>query len=361
MRMTKRHRELAKELSPILQKSDQKEIYTFFNFALWFARRYAATYEMDGTIYLVLDNSLIQAFKHRTSNLKRATHALAYTAFCRFVQNWSDRESHLALSPMAVYEHLGRRIPNSEREVNDTLIDLQHLLHGTGLRVAMLGFETSEDLFNKLKDIAEDEQYLTQLVKDIDKSNWEVDLSAPLGVKIPMSVAWRALPDQLPLRYFDDWYVHFVLSARIEQHIITQCRDAEIKPIGSGRLATTLADLNTFSRNGLLKGLGDIDLLQICDISRQYSEAPGYVLSGQTLDRDLADALSQRHVFHIHSGFNGGDPQRKERIKEMVGLMLGKPFAEEERRGKRIQEQLIDFAEILADICKTATSTPAEN
>ncbi len=84
--------------------------------------------------------------------------------------------------------------------------------------------------------------------------------------------------------------MRFALSARIEQHIIEQCQGHGRAPIG--RLSETLADLDTFGRNGLLKGLGDIDLLQICDISRQYKQSAGYVPAGQTLDRDLAETLS---------------------------------------------------------------------
>lgn len=350
--MSARHQQLTNHLEKALQGLGEKAILNCFRFTLWFAERYTSAYELAGPIYLVLDNSLIQAFKHRSTNAKRALDALAYETFCGFVRDWSDRESHLAISPMAVYEHIGRRVPASVVEVEATLAELQQLLSTTGLRIALLGFDTPLKLHERLQDIAADDAYLTQFVSDIDKANWQIDLRAPLGVKIPMSVAWQSLPDHLSLRYFDPWYVRFVLSARIEQHIIEQCQGHDPAPIGSGRLSETLADLNTFGRNGLLKGLGDIDLLQICDISRQYKQSAGYVLAGQTLDRDLAETLSQRHVFSVQAGVEGGDPQREERIKEMVGLMFSRPFAEEEVRGKQIREQLTDFARHLADVCR---------
>jgi hypothetical protein len=59
---------------------------------LWFGARYASAYELPSPIYLVLDNSLIQAFKHRQTNAKRAIDALAFESFCAFVRDWSDRE-----------------------------------------------------------------------------------------------------------------------------------------------------------------------------------------------------------------------------------------------------------------------------
>ena len=355
-----KHQRLATRLHTALQGLDDGAILRCFDMSLWFGSRYASAYELPGPIYLVLDNSLIQAFKHRPANAKRAVDALAFETLCAFVRDWSDRESHLALSPMAIYEHIGRRLPDTVAEVEAILAELQQLLGTTGLRIALLGFETSAHLFERLQAIVADEAFLTRFIDKIDKRDWRIDLRAPMGVKIPMSEAWRALPEKLPLRYFDPWYVRFVLSARIEQHIIEQCQGHGPAPIGSGKLSETLADLNTFGRNGLLKGLGDIDLLQICDISRQYQQKLGYVLAGQTLDRDLAETLSQRHAYQVLAGVEGGDPQREERIKEMVGLMFGKPFAEEEARGRRIREQLADFAGQLAQSCKQASASNAK-
>ncbi|MCC6917544.1 hypothetical protein [Nitrosomonas sp.] len=356
----KKHQRLADRLRTALQRLDDGAILRCFDLTLWFGSRYASAYELQGPIYLVLDNSLIQAFKHRQTNTKRAVDALAFKIFCAFVRDWSDRESHLALSPMAIFEHTGRRPPASVVEIEHALAELQQLLGSTGLRIASLGFETPAHLFECLQAIVADEVFLTQFVDEIDTANWRIDLRAPMGVKIPMSEAWRALPEKLPLHYFDPWYVRFVLSARIEQHIIEQCQGHGPAPIGSGKLSETLADLNTFGRNGLLKGLGDIDLLQICDISRQYQHKLGYVLAGQTLDRDLAETLNQRHAYHVHAGVEGGDPQREERIKEMVGLMFSKPFAGEEARGRRIREQLAEFAGQLAQSCKQASASNAK-
>lgn len=354
-----KHQRLASRLHTALHGLDDSAILRCFDLTLWFGSRYASAYELPGPIYLVLDNSLIQAFKHRQSNAKRAVDALAFENFCAFVRDWSDRESHLALSPMAIFEHTGRRPPASVAEVEHTLAELQQLLGSTGLHIASLGFDSPEHIFERLQTIVADEAYLTLFVEEIDKRDWRIDLRAPMGVKVPMSEAWRSLPEQLPLRYFDPWYVRFVLSAHIEQHIIEQCQGHGPAPIGSGKLSETLAELNTFGRNGLLKGLGDIDLLQICDINRQYQQKADYVLAGQTLDRNLPETLSQRHVYHVHAGVEGGDPQREERIKDMVGLMFSRPFAEEEERGKRIRKQLADFARQLAQSCKQASQSNA--
>lgn len=99
-----KHQRLAARLHTALHGLDDSAILRCFDLTLWFGSRYASAYELPGPIYLVLDNSLIQAFKHRQSNAKRAVDALAFETFCAFVRDWSDRESHLALSPMAIFE-----------------------------------------------------------------------------------------------------------------------------------------------------------------------------------------------------------------------------------------------------------------
>ena len=343
------------EFSQRLGGLTEAELATFFDHTLWFLRRYAAGCQLPGPIFLVLDNSLIQDFKHRSIAPARGLRALAYTAFCRFVTGWSDRATTIVLSPMAVYEHLGRTSPGSVGEAAIALRELLDLLADTRLRCAGLGFNEPSLLLAKLKDIEADERYLTDYVRSIDAKDWKTNLHAPLGVKIPFSIAWEKIPDSLPLRYFDSWYVKFVLSARIEQFIVQQSRhDPKAKPISGGRLMQALADLNEFSKKGLLKGLGDIDLLQHCDVSRQYKENPGCVLLGQTLDKGLDEVLGRRHVFHVSDGGAVGGPEGKDNVRRMVDLMFSNPFAEEDRRGKHIQSLLDAFQGPFITACQRA-------
>ncbi|RBB94905.1 hypothetical protein C3E97_031760, partial [Pseudomonas sp. MWU12-2115] len=133
------------------------------------------------------------------------------------------------------------------------------------------------------------------------------------------------------------------------------------KPNFRGQLANTLAALNTFRPPGVLPGLGDIALLQICDVSRQYNEAPGYVLLGQTLDLDLESVLSQRHIYHSEKHVIGGEPQYEQRVKEMVTFMFSKPFAKQEERGQRQHTRLMDFADTLAEVCKQAAEAAEDS
>lgn len=346
---------LLDEIAVYLEGRSDTDLYRFFTLVKWWVQGYVSGYELDGPLFLVLDNSIIQDFKHRKDRTDRALQALAYTSFCRFVRGWSDRPTHLAVSAVAIYEHIGRKPINSRDAASSAFSDIQVLLADTGLPVAMLGFDSPEELQSTLRDVHEDAEFLSQYVQDIDGANWQCDLKAPMGVKIPISIAREAIPDNLPLKYFDPWYVKFVFESRIEQLIIEQSQqNPEAMPISSGKMSRALSDLNEISKKKLLKGLGDIDLLQVCDISRQYKQNIGYVLLGQTVDRGLAEVLRQRHTYHESVGVNGGSPNVTEEISEMVKFMFSKPFAEQDARRAAIQPKMLDFLHALAMLCKSA-------
>ena len=83
------------EVAECLHGRTDDEILQFFISTEKFARKYAVSYELEGPMHLVLDNSIIQSFKHRATKPNRNLQALSYTAFTRFVTGWSDRQGGL--------------------------------------------------------------------------------------------------------------------------------------------------------------------------------------------------------------------------------------------------------------------------
>lgn len=246
----------------------------FFNFFIsteTFARKYAVSYELEGPMHLVLDNSIIQSFKHRAAKPNRDLQALSYTAFTRFVKGWSDRQTFSAVTPAALYEHMGRRGNINAVQALNSLEELRLFFADTGLRMTWIGFKSIEHLVSVLKAVHADDIYLTQYFKKIEGMSWKKDLEVPFGVKIPLGITYCEIPDDLPLKYFDPWYVKFVLASRVERAIIQQSQhNPDALPIGGGPVADALAGLNNFNKKGVLLGSGDIDMLQVCDGSRQY-------------------------------------------------------------------------------------------
>ena len=345
--------DLKQEFQAQLSGRSEKEITRFFRRAASFARKYASAHELAGAIYLVLDNSILQAFKHR--HTERGVDALAYVAFCRFARDWSDRPTHLALTPMAIYEHLGKRAVRDTQEADRVVRELVQLLADTELKTATIGFSRSSSLVSFTKAIRSDDAYLTKFIRKIDGANWQTDLQASFGVKIPLSVASRAINNRFRLKYFHPWYVQFVLSSRIENHIIKQSRHQPgIIPISSGPMSEAMADMNAFSkRSGLLQGLGDIDMLQHCDINSQYQQRLPYVKLGQTLDGNLTKVLRFRHGYYESASVFLGHPDQEQQIEKMVSMLVKRPFAELEERGAPVRHAFMEFAAALVTLCES--------
>lgn len=86
-----------------LRGSSPRDIALWFEQVVWLARRYIYACQLDGDLLLVLDNNIVQDFKHQQKPDRRLR-ALAFVAFCRFVAGWSPRPTRVALSAVTVYE-----------------------------------------------------------------------------------------------------------------------------------------------------------------------------------------------------------------------------------------------------------------
>lgn len=337
-----------------LKDKSDIQIIEFFLETKRFTAQYVASYELPGELHLVLDNSIIQEIKHKETDVDRAIKSEAYLTFCKFVKYWSDRPTYLTLSPMAIYEHIGRKTPNSILEIHTTLLEIHNIISKSNLEVSYTNFSDEKTLYNKLFDIAHDEIELTKYIKNIDEISWKTDLSAPRGVKIPFSVAASSLPPLPKLKYFHPWYVKFVLIGRVEKHIINQSQhNPKAMPIGSGELTNLFSKLNTFRKKKILQGLGDIDIFQICDIHRQHQNNPDHYFIGQSLDEDLIKILSHRHNLIFSSEVvEGGSPDLEKKISDLVNFMFSNPFEKYEMRGRQIHPKFINFMKFIGGICK---------
>jgi hypothetical protein len=258
----------------------------------------------------------------------------------------------LAISPFAIYEHFGRKLAANEHEAGAILRGLGGLLAETGLSAAGIGFADTSALFHQLRDIQHDEAYLTDYVRAIDAASWETKLSRPVGTLIPSALALDAIPGDLPLRYFDTRYVRYVFAARVERLIIAHSqRDPAAASMATGPLGRALAKLNNFKR-GRLQGLGDIDIVQICDLSRQFQVPTGRILLGQTVDKKLWAALTHTSTFSYGARLH--TPVDERSVRKFVDFMFSNPYVEEDKRAQRIEQLTLDFCESLFGACYVA-------
>ena len=111
-------------------------------------------------------------------------------------------------------------------------------------------------------DVHADADYLEVFANQIEQSEWERDLRARHGGEI-LAAAWadKAIPEDMPLRYFDPFYIRRVFGSRIEGHIADQSVGVfNRQPIRTGEIAVSLAKLNTITKKGILQGLSLIHI-----------------------------------------------------------------------------------------------------
>lgn len=350
-------RAVVDEMTSSMRGFNSVQTLQFFESARLLVEHYSVAYQLPGELVLVLDNSIVQDFKHRGSQAQSAARALAFVAFCRFVTLWSDRPSHLAVPAVAIYEHMGRQPAENDAHLHAVVDELLALLADTRMRVTALGFGQPRPLLEVLRDIHSDAQMLTALAQGIHGRSWKTDLRTSFGVKIPMSLAHEAVPDQLPLRYFHPAYVKLAFSARIEREIIQQSKhDPEAQPISSGELMELLAGLNGKRKaivGGKLQGLGDIELLQYCDLRRQHQRPAKHVFVGQTYDHDLARVLGAFSALVYSEGWTGGTPEAASAAQRLAELLTGlrDPFKQERERAAHLRPLAGSFVRALADAC----------
>ena len=151
--------DLTLEFSSQLQDLNGKPIGKFFDSVCSLIRSYVAASELDRRMFLVLDNSIVQDFKHRAKP-ERRVRALAYTAFCRFAAHWSGLPACIALSPVAIYEHGGRKPAESPQAANALMQELGNILRDCALPITTLNFTDAISLYRVLLDINADADYL---------------------------------------------------------------------------------------------------------------------------------------------------------------------------------------------------------
>jgi len=334
-----------------LASLSEDELKIFYSTVFDLIDMYVTGYQFGVRIYLVLDNSVIQSFKHRDSQRARGILALAFIAFCRFVKDWSNRETYLAVSPAAIYEHLGRPSTTTDTRIDAAINELREYFSECDLPIATVGFSDRAELKRNLDAIAADDTYLTSYFKGIDATDWKRDLSTPLGVKLPLAIANEYIPNNLPLKYFKPWYVKFVLIGRIEKLIAKQSQhNKDAMPITGGKLTNLLSLMNDFSKKGMLRGLGDIDMLQLCDITSQYQQVPNHVMLGQTFDEKLAETLFERMSFFETKSVEFGRPDTKKQLQKVTDFLCSKPFTEENVRTEEILYRIKKFNQVLTSV-----------
>lgn len=349
-----RHDAFVEEFAERLDGYGIDELQPWYARVKWLVNGYVYATQLEGDIFLVPDNNIVQDFKHRDKE-KRNLLRLSYLAFSRFAKHWSPRASRLAISPVIVYEHIGRQLtsPVGARVAMESVF---HLFSELDLPIHGIGYRSPKELSELIQAIHDDAAVMAHLVRDLDTRSWAMKLRRGNLRLIPLALADEAAPKTLSLSYFDPWYVRRALCCQIEQRIIKQSRE-ELgeEPLEADEYSKTMAELNKISsRQNFLTGLGDLDLLQTCDLRSQHQNPNQRVMLGQTFDQALSNVLrlSSRLVRGTHVEF--GQPETAQQVRSMVDMILrpSQVFQVEQTRMDAVVRSAADFRNAALGVCR---------
>jgi len=142
--------------------------------------------------------------------------------------------------------------------------------------------------------ILRDARHIIKILRDIKDSQWDICLqegSSKYPIKIPMTKAQELLPSRIKLRYFNEWYVRIILGGIIEKAILESHANSKvIRQMFRNKDHLISSSLLKIKKDQI-KGLGDIDIFQYCDIRSQFRSKMPYTYVGLTFDRNLAETL----------------------------------------------------------------------
>lgn len=315
--------------------------------------------QLPGMPVVLLDNSVIQDFKHAGTPADkgglRQARVSALVAFSRFLRAWNRRDHAIAVSPVAVYEHLGRRPLSDASDAAHQLREVHALVQRAFQRLVLFNAAGLEEFVEATRAVDHDAQLLFDAARRIGEGMWARELKAPIGAYIPLAIAEAETPRDLPLRYFDPGVVHRVLAARAEREIVSQSASvSSVPPITSGEISRRLAALNGLGRDlrkGKIRGLGDLEILQFCTMGQQHAHKSSHVFVGVCSDSGLQHLLDDFSNVVVGKTITKGVSSETE-VREAFELMLGlsKPFAEEDERLRAAMPDAMSFTWAIANL-----------
>jgi hypothetical protein len=264
--------------------------------------------------YVVPDNSLLQDIRHAFEQDGRLARYAGIQSFAYFLRNYTNLDVRLVITPAIFFESIGRRELKSESDYKQVLRQLHSELAPLGIRIMILGIESYRKARALCSLILRDGRSIMNILKDVKSSEWDIPLRKGVHkypIRNPMALADELLPCSMKLEYFNPWYVRLALVGIVERAILES-------RLNKGILRGYLSETKNFItgsiikvRKNELKGLGDIELFQYCDIRSQFISKSPTTYVGLTFDENLAKVLGTfSNLIARSEEIRGGEDER---------------------------------------------------
>lgn len=341
--------EKIKEKISNLQNEEKLEVISKFNLLLY---EFLPSSGLTEPHFLFIDNSVLQDIKKQSCNKESYLNYLSVCLFANFISHRSYLDARIALPPAILYEFAGRQPLNTEQHFQSILRDARDCLGVFDLDVYSIGYDSFKAAQKLFLSIRHDEREIVKAINRINTEDWRISPKEGTKTNIPFILARKMVPTNVRLKYFKRGYVHWILSCLIEREILTHKEnDPRVRKKFHNEFVITLASLTKF-KHGLLKGLGDIELLQYCDITSQFQARARSTSTAITFDRNLAKTLSKRTTLPVsHEPIRFGIDSEKDLARKLQQLSTGKELLDSiNERQLGFQEKAADFYNHLKEV-----------
>lgn len=259
------------------------------------AMRLANTTQCGKPVIIVFDNNILDSIRKISLNDEHKINAACAIGFMDFLVNYSKIDVMVSLAPTILYEYAGKKTFSGRKEFEACYRSLLILLGQFNVPVWVVGVTNYKNARRIIADIRSDEREILRAINIINNSKWDEDLQGEDGsIRIPFAFAARKIPS-MRLRYLKRYYVEYLLAHKIEGLIYKAAKKCpKVRKLINSKNAEVFSRLST-KKGASLKGLGDIELLSLCDLRAQFGNGEQIMRFALTFDEDL------QYVLHEHS------------------------------------------------------------
>ena len=282
-----------------LQENDRKLAIEAF---IIHAMRFTNIAQFSSSAIVIIDNNILDSMKKACGDGGyHDVNTVASLCFFDFLVNTARFNVMAALTPTILYEYSGRAQYNGRREYECKYRSALSLLGQFGVPICVIGATTYKCTRPLISAIVHDEAEIRKAIHYIKNADWSVQFNTDYGIRIPFSLAIERVP-KMSLRYFSREYTDYLLAHLIERLIHeNKNNDRKAKKLIDVERVAVFARLSGVKREKV-KGLGDIELLSLCDLRAQFSRVEETPRFGLTLDRDLQDVLKKHSAIIMSTG-----------------------------------------------------------
>lgn len=262
-----------------------------FRFASLLGRQFLSSIGLPTPFFLVIDNCLIQDLLHADKKEERKIRATALMLFTHYLKEKLAVSIYIAITPVTIYEFIGKRNLKDENDYEVNLSSLNSLLEDLQLPIIHFRIGSFEETNENIKRIIWDSEELTEKIQSIKGKKWDIRINNETELFCSYEIAKRHLPEPFVLRYLNKNFVRYVLASLIQMMIWES-------PIQSKHLRKRFLELPQTSaakllkiKSGDLKGLGDVQIFSLCSVRSQFMAEQHFSFVALTADEILHSIL----------------------------------------------------------------------